>query len=310
MKKMKTTALTTVILIGIMVANFMTATAQVQFTIKGTSLVQINVPGQKPVLIRPGETKTISEFSCDKEMDISITYIENNSRKDVKVRKPAGQCRVDLEKTSGGIINNATASAASKPPSSISSASAPAANAANTNGVNQVKIRLLNSSGKAFSVPAGPFTGVAINPFDTSNMLVSVPTGVLNFPIVFIDTADNKQIRQVVITRIITQDMDILEIKEDDFGIAVRGKLKLYAFNETDVKFVFTNSIFSGYSLSPGGRCMKKLELSYGFQNFVIEFYGSDGLKYRANIEAIITPQDNVVRITKDHLKTKYLVLQ
>lgn len=302
MKHMKSAILAIVVLIGILAANSMTATAQVQFTIKGTSLVQINVPGQKPVLVRPGETKTIGDFSCDKEVEISVTYIEGNSRKDAKVKKPAGQCLVALEKNASGIINNATVSAA-KPPSSTLNASAPAANAAN-----MVSLRLTNSAPYAIAVLGGPFKGVAINPFDTSKVTVQVPTGVLNFTIIFIDTADNKQLRQVVVTRIITQDMNVLEIKESDFGIAIRGKVKLYAYNDTKTKVVFTNWVFSGYSVSPGGRCMKKLELSFGFQNFVVEFYGEDGLKRRANLEKIITPQDPVIRITEKDLSKAYIV--
>lgn len=281
--------------------------AQVAVTVKGTTVVQLNINGEK-VVIKNGQKETI-QLPCAEAATISAIYLVGNDTKRTKVVKPAGQCEMVLEITSSGLEN--TYQPEAKASSAYVSGESQSAfvNISRESSVSgRVSLRLLNSTGHDIAILGGPFTGVALQPLDTSQARVSVNTGVLNFPIIFTDTADNKQLRQVVITRIITQDMEVLEIKQSDFGIAVRGKVKLFAFNETKVKFVFTNGIFSGYALSPDKRCSKKLDLSFGFQNFVIEFYGPDGLKRRANLEKIVTPHDPAIRVVESDLKKAYIV--
>lgn len=277
--------------------------AQVAVTVKGTPVVQLNIGGEK-VVIKNGQ-KEIIQLPCAEAAEISAIYLLGNDTKRAKVSKPAGQCEMVLEVTSSGLENTYRPETVSSP---FVSTPGPSINTGSGRMITSVNIRLLNSTGHDIAILGGPFKGVALQPLDTSQARVSVNTGVLNFPIIFTDTADNKQLRQVVITRIITQDMEELEIKQSDFGIAVRGKVKLFAFNETKVKFVFTNGIFSGYALSPDKRCSKKLDLAFGFQNFVIEFYGADGLKRRANLEKIVTPHDPAIRVVEADLKKAYIV--
>lgn len=300
MKQMKSVIMAIAFLFGILAQNF--AVAQVTVTIKGTKMVQIN-----KVVVHSGETKAIPGLSCEQEATVTVMYVEGDKLEKASVTKKAGDCQMTLEKTSNGLVNTYVKTIAPARSEASSSSSAPTTGKSANTGT-QVNLRVFNGTDKAFAVLSGPFKGVAIQPLDTSKFTITVPTGVLNFPIIFTDTADNKQLRQIVVTRIITQDMVVLDVKNSDFGIAMRDKVKLYMYNDTKTKFVITNGIFSGYAISPSGRCMKKLQLSYGFQNFVIEFYGEDGLKRRANLEKIVTPQDPVIRVNEKDLTKAYIV--
>jgi len=304
MNKMKIFVMATIVLFGTLAANL--TSAQVTVTIKGTSMVQVNYVGQK-IVVKSGETKTIPGLTCDQEITLKVFYIVGDKFPSANIVKKAGDCQITLEMTPAGLANTYVKMAAGNP-SATSSGAGKAANTAALNPFTSVTLRVFNGTDKAFAVLAGPFNRVAIQPLDTSKFSITVSTGVLNFPIIFTDTADNKQLRQVVITRIITQDMTVLDVKNSDFGIAMRDRVKLYMYNDTKTKFVITNGVFSGYAISPDGRCMKKLQLSYGFQNFVIEFYGEDGLKRRANLEKIVTPQDPVIRVNDKDLSKAYIV--
>ncbi|MFA5163613.1 MAG: hypothetical protein WC441_03735 [Patescibacteria group bacterium] len=296
---MKSFVIATVVLFGIL-ANY--AVAQVTVTVKGIKMVQVN-----KVVARSGEVTTLPGLSCEQEVTLNIMYVEGDALKKTTITKKAGDCQIVLEKTGSGLVNTYVKTVAPARPENPVVSNLPSSQPADNSGT-QVNLKLFNGSDKAFAALSGPFKNVAIQPLDTSKFSITVSTGVLNFPIIFTDTADNKQLRQIVVTRIITQDMVVLDVKNSDFGIAMRDKTKLYMYNDTKTKFVITNGIFSGYAISPGGRCKKKLQLSYGFQNFVIEFYGEDGLKRRANLEKIVTPQDPVIRVTEKDQAKAYIV--
>lgn len=288
------------ILMGILAS---TANAQVDVSVKGTPVVQLMVNGNK-VVIKNGETKRIAA-TCEQDLIMRVAYLEGGQAKNTTVTKPAGACQMTLELTGNGLQN--TFQAGTKMPAASERAVSPPSQI--TTVMNRtVTLRLYNPTRYTCSALDGEFKGVALAPLDTSKIEVVANTGVISFAIIFSDTADYKQLRQAVITRILTQDDKLLTLQENDFAIPTKDKVKLYAYNDSKFKFVFANSIFSGVSLSPGGHCKKKLQIQYGFLSMIVEYFGTDGLKYRANVEKIITPQDKVIHITDKDLQNSYQV--
>lgn len=299
-----------VLLIGILAAT--NVIAQVEVSAKNTA-VQFTYAGTKTV-VKNGENKRISA-PCDQELTLNVTYV-NNGFKTAVIRKPAGACKIALELSGGTLINSASSQSENKASAYQNQTKANLtgdAHVAQTvprqgNSVLNINLRISNATSKTFAVLSGPFKDVAISPMDTSRGSEFVKTGLLEFAILYNDSTNNMQLRQIAVTRIITQDMLVLEVKESDFAIPTRGKAKLYAFNKTGTKIVFTNGILAGVAISPGGKWSKKMNLSYGIESFVIEYFGPDGKKMRCNVEKIITQQDRIIEITKEDLKDGYVV--
>lgn len=298
----------TILMLGILVINPLAGQAQVQVTVKGVTIVQINVNGKKLTTVRPGAGQNINR-QCEKELIFEAIYFEKSYHY-VTLKKPAGDCKITLEKTSAGLVNTYHSEKEKVVSSPFVNPAAASQSSSQDNTGQWVNLQISNKTSKTLAVLSGPFAGVAIAPMDTSIFKVRVHTGILNFPIIINDSTTSKELRQVVVTRIVTQDMTVLEVEEGDCGIPTSDKVKMFAYNRTDVKIVFTNGIVAGVSLAPGGHCMKKLKLAYGFQNLVIEFYDTDGLKKRANLEKILTPQDRVISIEKSDLKKAYIIQQ
>ncbi|MCX6798034.1 MAG: hypothetical protein NTX66_02360, partial [Candidatus Falkowbacteria bacterium] len=265
--KTKTSFMAIVVLIfGILATIPLIVNAQIEVSVKGVDDVQVNYDGGH-IVVKRSQPQTIAK-PCEKEITFNVIYLEGDHFVKTDVKKPAGDCKVVLEKIPNGLVNSYQSEAKNtriNSPGNTSSGTSPAS----VSPVTEVSLRLLNSTDcYTFTVLGAPFKDVALCPFDTSKMVAKVKTGALSFAIMFSDTADNKQLRQVVVTRIITQDMKILDIKKSDFGIVTKDKIKLKAYNRTKTKIVFTNGIYSGIALSPDKVC-KRTTSTYGFVIFV-----------------------------------------
>lgn len=159
----------------------------------------------------------------------------------------------------------------------------------------------------------GPFEGVALKPGQKSKKAYSVPTGQVELTfkhdVEKDSTAHGRKYRQSVYSGIITQDQEDLEIKNENLTEMGGEAIKTYAKSVIPYKLVFTAGPWKGQALRYGD-VTKKADLNEGFNSLAIQFVGTDGLKYQADIEVIVTKRDRPLIFREGDIKNRKVIKQ
>ncbi len=182
-------------------------------------------------------------------------------------------------------------------------------------------IELTNSSDFKFVVLNGPFAGMALAPGQSSIKPVSTPTGLLEMTLKHDvqpentnpqnsgKTAHGRSYRQSVYSGIIVEDQKKLEIKNENLTFFEGKLVRTMAMSLIPQKIVFTAGPWKGQALT-NRSYTSKADLSEGFNSFSIQYVGSDGLKYQADIEVIVTPRDRPLIFRETDIKNKLRIKQ
>jgi len=184
--------------------------------------------------------------------------------------------------------------------------------------VRTTNLELTNSSNFKFVVLNGPFAGMALAPGQSSTKPVSTPTGLLEMTLKHDvqqeNAADSKishgrAYRQSVYSGIVVEDQKKLEIKNENLTFFEGKTVRTMAMSLIPYKIVFTAGNWKGQALS-NRSYTTKAELSEGFNSFSIQYVGTDGLKYQADIEVIVTPRDRPLVFRETDIKNKLRIKQ
>lgn len=170
---------------------------------------------------------------------------------------------------------------------------------------------LTNGSTHRFEILSPPFEGAALKPGQTSIRIFNVPTGLLQVT-AFVDkdtdsTSTGRNYMQAVISGIVAEGEKSLTIKDENILIGTGSRVKISLFSHLAFKCYVVGGPFSGASLSPGKYWTKRVDVSYGFNSMSIQYF-QGGLKYQANIELIITPNDRILKIFPDDIKNAKVI--
>lgn len=176
--------------------------------------------------------------------------------------------------------------------------------------VGKILLPLHNGTKHRLSVLDGPFAGAAPACGQNSAGKQFVSPGLLQFSLLYDKDEDSastgRNYMQAVYSKIITEGDTVVEIKETDL-IFNRGKeVKVTLHSQLGFKFYFV-SAFDGCALSPGKYWKGKETLNYGPNSFSIQYF-QNGLKYQANLEIIITPQDRTIDIRPEDIKNAQII--
>lgn len=174
---------------------------------------------------------------------------------------------------------------------------------------------LIDSSDYAVVALDGPFVGTALAPNQASQREFTVETGQLEVTFKHDvikeneDMAQGRKYRQSVFSDIVVEGQKTLVLKNENL-IEMKGEpLETLAKSLIPYKIVFTAGPWKGQALRPGGYT-KKAQLSEGFNSLAIQFVGSDGLKYQADIEVIVTKHDKPLFFRETDIVNKKVIKQ
>ncbi len=116
---------------------------------------------------------------------------------------------------------------------------------------------------------------------------------------------DNKRnYVQSVISVIIVEGQDILEIKDADLMAANGDVFKTFLKSAISFKISFVDGPWQGQAIGYDGHTNVK-PLNLGFNSMVIQFVGDDGIKYQADIEFILTKRDRPMTLRYGDIHNK-----
>lgn len=180
-------------------------------------------------------------------------------------------------------------------------------------------LELTNSSDFKFVVLNGPFAGLALAPGQSSTNSISTPTGLLEMTLKHDvqqessssqnKVAHGRSYRQSVFSGIVVENQKKLEIKNENLTFFEGKAVRTMALSMIPYKIVFTAGPWKGQALNNRGYTTKS-ELSEGFNSFSIQYVGTDGLKYQADIEVIVTPRDRPLIFRETDIKNKMRIKQ
>lgn len=178
----------------------------------------------------------------------------------------------------------------------------------------------------------GIFAGLALAPGQESTDSVAVPTGQFeatfkhdtqqesstNTTPAVVNTrntrndakiAHGRSYRQSVYSGIVVQGQKVLEIKNENLTFIEGKTIRTMAKSAIPYKIVFTAGPWKGQALN-NFEYSAKAEVSEGFNSFSIQYVGTDGLKYQADIEVIVTPRDRPLVFKENDIKNKMRIKQ
>ncbi|MFZ4631945.1 MAG: hypothetical protein ACOYL8_01905 [Patescibacteria group bacterium] len=189
------------------------------------------------------------------------------------------------------------------------------------------KLVLKNSSSYRVTALDGVLNGLALAPNQASVDSFSLPTG--QFEVTFKHDVNaetelglggstnkardkvslGKSYRQSVFSTIIVQGQKELVIKDDYLNFTECFFVTTFAKSNIPFKIVFTAGLWKGQALNQG-EYTRRAKLSEGFNSLAIQYVGSDGLKYQADIEVIVTARDKPLILREIDIKNKKMIKQ
>ncbi|MEI6529516.1 MAG: hypothetical protein WCN88_03915 [Candidatus Falkowbacteria bacterium] len=174
---------------------------------------------------------------------------------------------------------------------------------------------LVDSSDYKVVALDGPFVGTALAPNQTSQRQFIVETGQLEVTFKHDvikeseDMAKGRKYRQSVYSGIIVEGQTMLVLKNENLMELKGEPLETLAKSLIPYKISFTAGPWKGQALRCGDYT-KKAQLSEGFNSLAIQFVGSDGLKYQADIEVIVTKHDKPLFFRETDIVNKKVIKQ
>ena len=160
---------------------------------------------------------------------------------------------------------------------------------------------------------SGVFEGLALAPNQTSDLQYTVNTGQID--IIFKHDCDSdkkavgKSYRQSVYSGIITSGQKELIIRNENLGTTSGAEMKTYVKSLIPFKISFISGPWVGNALSQNDVSSRQ-KVNQGFNSMSIQYVGSDGLKYQANIEVILTKHDVPLLFRESDIKNARAIKQ
>jgi len=166
------------------------------------------------------------------------------------------------------------------------------------------KLAFSNKLNRSMTVLDGPFKDLSLSGKATSQQIdYPCPQGVVQFTVkIYLDTLENSYIREVV-SKIITEDMDTLFLKENDVERLKWKRVPIKLYNKTGYKIEFTGGSFQGPPLRAYKPWRHKRPMIQGRNASAIQFYDNKGDLVQANLEFIVAEGDKRIIITEKNIK-------
>ncbi|MFA5130808.1 MAG: hypothetical protein WC467_00090 [Patescibacteria group bacterium] len=174
---------------------------------------------------------------------------------------------------------------------------------------------LIDSSDYKVVALDSPFVGTALAPNQTSMRQYTVETGQIEITFKHDvvkegeDMAKGRKYRQSVYSGIIVEGQTTLVLKNENLMELKGEPIETLAKSLIPYKFTFSAGPWKGQALRTGDYT-KKAQLSEGFNSLSIQFVGSDGLKYQADIEVIVTKHDKPLFFRESDIVNKKVIKQ
>lgn len=186
--------------------------------------------------------------------------------------------------------------------------------------VRTTKVVLKNSANFRIAALGGPFAGLALAPGQSSRDSFTIMTGQLEQTFKHDvqqeqgtetdkKTAYGRSYRQSVYSGIVVDGQKELEVRNENLTFFEGKTVKTMALSQVPFKFVFTAGVWKGQALSLRDYTQTE-ELNEGFNSLSIQYVGSDGLKYQADVEVIVTKRDRPLIIREADIKNKMRIKQ
>lgn len=180
-----------------------------------------------------------------------------------------------------------------------------------SNLINKKLVVLENGTGHRMVMLDGDFQGAAPACHKKSNERRLIYPGLKMYSLLydkdFDSTSTGKNYMQAVFCKILSEGDTSLTIKETDLYFNLGKPTKIVLHSLLGFKFYFVGSTFDGVAMSPGKYWKGKKVLNYGPNSFSIQFF-KDGIKYQANLEIIITPQDKILDVRPEDVKNAQVI--
>jgi len=186
-------------------------------------------------------------------------------------------------------------------------------NGFNTAGstISKTLVTLKNGSEHRMEIKDGDFKGAAPPVHKNSKEKRLLAPGLKQYDLLYdmdIDSVSTgKNYRQAVFSKILSEGDTVLTIRDLDIMYNLGKPSKIVLHSLLSYKFYFVGSTFAGVAMSPLKFWKGRKILNYGPNSFSIQFF-INGIKYQANLELIITPQDKVLDIKPQDVKNAEIV--
>ena len=175
-----------------------------------------------------------------------------------------------------------------------------------SSSIQKTLVALKNGSEHRMVLLDGDFQGAAPPCHKESKEKRLLAPGLKQWSLLYdkdIDSASTgKNYMQAVFSKILSEGDTVLTIRDADIMFNLGKPSKIVLHSLINFKFYFVGGTFAGVAMSPWKYWQGKKILNYGPNSFSVQFF-QDGIKFQANLEIIITPQDKILDIRPEDIK-------